>query len=85
MADYSEFPTTPTAWQERQLEDWQTVLPLSTEDVEPPRKRSVDVFDEGAADGYFPGRGAGATVDDGVPDVVLVINNGLGDVEVSRG
>jgi phage shock protein PspC (stress-responsive transcriptional regulator) len=46
---------------------------------------SVDVFDEGAADGYFPGRGAGATVDDGVPDVVLVINNGLGDVEVSRG
>ena len=43
MADYSEFPTTPTAWQEQQLKDWQTVLPLSTEDVEPPRKRSVDL------------------------------------------
>ena len=43
MADYSEFPTTPTRWQEQQLEDWQTVLPLSTEDVEPPRKRSVDL------------------------------------------
>ena len=42
MADYSEFPTTPTAWQEQQLEDWRTVLPLSTEDVGPPRKRPVD-------------------------------------------
>ncbi|HZB21236.1 MAG TPA: hypothetical protein VE463_15475 [Blastococcus sp.] len=43
MADYSEFPTTPTAWQEQQLKDWQTVLPLSTEDTEPPRKRGVDL------------------------------------------
>ena len=43
MADYSEFPTTPTAWQERQLEDWQTVTPLSTEDVQEPRKRPVDL------------------------------------------
>ena len=43
MADYSEFPTTPTAWQEQQLKDWQTVLPLSTEDAEPPRKRGVDL------------------------------------------
>lgn len=43
MADYSEFPTTPTAWQEQQLKDWQTILPLSTEDVEPPRKRGVDL------------------------------------------
>ncbi len=43
MADYSEFPTTPTAWQERQLEDWQTVLPLTTEDVEPARpQRRLD-------------------------------------------
>ena len=41
MADYSEFPTTPTAWQEQQLRDWQTVMPLSTEDTtpEPPRRR----------------------------------------------
>ena len=40
MADYSEFPTTPTAWQEQQLRDWQTVTPLSTEDpaaAAPPR------------------------------------------------
>ena len=39
MADYSEFPTTPTAWQERQARDWETIVPLSTEDPEPPRKR----------------------------------------------
>ena len=43
MADYSEFPTTPTAWQERQLEDWQTVTPLSTEDTPAPQRRSVDL------------------------------------------
>jgi hypothetical protein len=42
VADYSEFPTTPTAWQERQLQDWQTVTPLSTEDVEPAPRRTVD-------------------------------------------
>ena len=42
MADYSEFPTTPTAWQEAQLRDWQTIVPLETEDPEPPRRRSVD-------------------------------------------
>jgi hypothetical protein len=41
VADYSEFPTTPTAWQEQQLKDWQTVTPLSTEDVAPaqPQRR----------------------------------------------
>jgi hypothetical protein len=37
--DYSEFPTTPTAWQERQARDWETIVPLSTEDPVPPRKR----------------------------------------------
>lgn len=42
MADYSEFPTTPTAWQEAQMRDWQTVTPLETEDPEQPRRRSVD-------------------------------------------
>ena len=36
MADYSEFPTTPTAWQEAQAEDWQTVTALETEDATPP-------------------------------------------------
>ena len=39
MADYSEFPTTPTGWQERQAQEWETVLPLSTEDAPPPKRR----------------------------------------------
>ena len=39
MADYSEFPTTPTAWQELQDRDWQTVTPLETEDAAPPHRR----------------------------------------------
>ncbi len=41
MADYSEFPTTPTAWQEVHAADWQTVTALDTEDAAPPR-RGVD-------------------------------------------
>ena len=43
MTDYSEFPTTPTAWQERALADWQTITPLSTEDADRSARRSVDV------------------------------------------
>jgi hypothetical protein len=44
VPDYSEFPTTPTAWQEQQLKDWQTVTPLSTEDPPPPQpRRRVDL------------------------------------------
>jgi hypothetical protein len=39
VADYSEFPTTPTGWQERQSQEWQTVTPLTTEDATPPRRR----------------------------------------------
>ena len=39
MADYSEFPTTPTGWQERQAAEWETVTPLATEDAPPPRRR----------------------------------------------
>jgi hypothetical protein len=39
VADYSEFPTTPTAWQEAQAQDWETITPLSTEDPAPPRRR----------------------------------------------
>ena len=46
---------------------------------------SVDAFGEGNTDGYFAGSGAGPTVDDGVPDLNLIIHNGFGDVEVSRG
>jgi hypothetical protein len=38
VADYSEFPTTPTAWQEQQAKDWQTVTPLETEDRPQPRR-----------------------------------------------
>ena len=42
MPDYSEFPTTPTAWQEAHLRDWQTITPLATEDPEPaPRRRGA--------------------------------------------
>jgi hypothetical protein len=40
--DYSEFPTTPTGWQERQAQEWQAVTPLSTEDAAP-QKRRVDL------------------------------------------
>ena len=44
MADYSEFPTTPTAWQEQQLRDWQTITPLTTEDATPePRRTGPDL------------------------------------------
>ena len=39
MADYSEFPTTPTAWQEAQIRDWQTITPLETEDPPAPQRR----------------------------------------------
>ena len=34
MADYSEFPTTPTAWQE--------ITPLDIEDAPPPARRAID-------------------------------------------
>ena len=34
MADYSEFSTTPTAWQE--------VTPLATEDAAPRQRRTID-------------------------------------------
>ena len=40
MPDYSEFPTTPTAWQERA---WQEVLPLAVEDPPPPPRPRVDL------------------------------------------
>jgi hypothetical protein len=43
VPDYSEFPTTPTGWQERALADWQTITPLSTEDENRTPRRSVDV------------------------------------------
>ena len=39
MPDYSEFPTTPTAWQEKA---WQEVAPLAIEDPPPPPRRKPD-------------------------------------------
>ncbi len=39
MADYSEFPTTPTGWQERQAAEWEAITPLTTEDAPPPQRR----------------------------------------------
>ena len=40
MPDYSEFPTTPTAWQEHA---WGEITPLQTEDPLPPQRRGVDL------------------------------------------
>jgi hypothetical protein len=39
VADYSEFPTTPTAWQEQHAADWQTVTAEDVEDPAPPPRR----------------------------------------------
>ena len=45
MADYSEFPTTPTAWQEQALRDqWEEVQPLGTEDPPQVQRRRVDLL-----------------------------------------
>lgn len=47
---------------------------------------NVDVFGQGSLDrGFFPGTGPGSWVDDGRPEFVIVVNSGVGDVEVSRG
>ena len=48
MDDYSEFPTTPTGWQERAWQEqeraWQEMQALSTEDpAPPPPRRRVDL------------------------------------------
>jgi hypothetical protein len=42
VPDYSEFPTTPTAWQDAQLRDWQTITPLETEDPPAPPQSTTD-------------------------------------------
>jgi phage shock protein PspC (stress-responsive transcriptional regulator) len=47
---------------------------------------SVDAFGQGAVDdGLFPGTGTGSWVNDGKAEIDLIIDAGLGDVEVSRG
>ena len=40
MPDYSEFPTTPTGWQERA---WQEIQPLPSEDPPVPPRPRVDL------------------------------------------
>ena len=40
MPDYSEFPTTPTAWQEQA---WGEVTPLEVEDPPRPQRRGADL------------------------------------------
>jgi hypothetical protein len=41
VPDYSEFPTTPTAWQEVHAADWAPVSALDTQDAAPP-PRGID-------------------------------------------
>jgi phage shock protein PspC (stress-responsive transcriptional regulator) len=46
---------------------------------------SVEVFDQkGRSDGLFEGSGPGSWVGDDDPEIVLTVNAGIGDVEVSR-
>jgi phage shock protein PspC (stress-responsive transcriptional regulator) len=47
---------------------------------------SVELFgQDGRADGFFAGSGAGSWVGDRRPEIVLSVNAGIGDVEVHRG
>jgi hypothetical protein len=47
---------------------------------------SISLFEDGVSDGgLFPGRGAGSWVGDDDPELVITIDAGVGDVEVSRG
>ena len=43
MVDYSEFPTTPTGWQERQDREWAAIAALETEDAQRAPRRRVDL------------------------------------------
>jgi predicted membrane protein len=46
---------------------------------------SVEVFDQGGrSDGFFEGTGSGSWVGDDDAEIVLTVNAGIGDVEVSR-
>ena len=44
---------------------------------------TVDMDETG--DGFYPGEGSGPWVDDEFAEIVLTVNAGVGDVEVSRG
>ncbi|MGY1811852.1 PspC domain-containing protein [Blastococcus sp. SYSU D00820] len=46
----------------------------------------VEVFDVGSSDGgFFPGTGSGRDVGDDEAEIILSIEHGVGDLEVSRG
>ncbi|HEX2072516.1 MAG TPA: PspC domain-containing protein [Geodermatophilus sp.] len=44
----------------------------------------VEVFGEDSDGGFYPGTGSAAWTGDGDPEIVLTIDAGIGDVEVSR-
>jgi phage shock protein PspC (stress-responsive transcriptional regulator) len=46
---------------------------------------SVDLFGDGNGDGLYPGLGSASWTGDDRPEIVLSVDNGLGDLEVSRG
>jgi phage shock protein PspC (stress-responsive transcriptional regulator) len=86
--DQGTSATTVTTRVEHGVGDLKVVLPRSA-DVQLLVEQGIGdlrVFDRGAAaDGFFPGTGSQPWTDDGEPEIVLTINSGLGDVEVSRG
>lgn len=43
MADWSEFPTTPTAWQESYGQAFEPVTAVAAEDPPAPARRGIDV------------------------------------------
>ncbi len=46
---------------------------------------SADVFGQSSDGGYFAGTGSAPWTGDGVPEIVLTVSSGVGDVTVSRG
>jgi phage shock protein PspC (stress-responsive transcriptional regulator) len=86
--DQGTSATTVTTRVEHGVGDLTVVVPRSA-DVQLLVEQGIgdlQVFDRGAAaDGFFPGTGSQPWTDDGQPEIVLTINSGLGDVEVSRG
>jgi phage shock protein PspC (stress-responsive transcriptional regulator) len=86
--DQGTSATTVTTRVEHGVGDLTVVVPRSA-DVQLLVEQGIGdlrVFDRGAAaDGFFPGTGSQPWTDDGQPEIVLTINSGLGDVEVSRG
>jgi phage shock protein PspC (stress-responsive transcriptional regulator) len=86
--DVSDLDETISTEIQHDIGDVRVVLPVAADvrlstDVD---LGSVDLLGQGSLDGgCFPGYGAGAWVDDDTAEFDLIIANGLGDVEVSRG